>query len=77
MLYVFDQWEKIFIMIDSRPVEKWCKDTSALMYAMQTLGFNLQYMAAVNIHVPRWNEDIFKWKFICEKKTLQMTYMGN
>ena len=47
-------------MIDSRPVEKWCKDTSALMYAMQTLGFNLQYMAAVNIHVPRWNEDIFK-----------------
>ena len=54
-------------MIDSRPVEKWCKDTPALMYARQTLGFNLQYMAAVNVHIPEWNEDIFKWKFIREK----------
>ena len=67
MLYVFDQWEKIFIMIDSRPIEEWCKDTPALMYASQTLGFNLQYTATVNVYIPVWNEDIFKWKFIREK----------
>jgi hypothetical protein len=54
-------------MIDSRPVEEWCKDTPTLMYARQTLGFNLQYTATVNVHIPGWNEDIFKWKFINEK----------
>jgi len=54
-------------MIDCRPVEKWCKDTPVLMYATQTLRFNLQYIAAVNVHIPEWNEDIFKWKFIREK----------
>ena len=54
-------------MIDSRPVEKWCKDTPALMYTRQTLGFHLQYMAAVNVHIPGWNDDIFKWKFIYKK----------
>lgn len=64
MLYIFDPQKKTLIMIDSRPVEKWCKDTPALMYARQTLGFNLQYMAAVNVHISGWNEDIFKWKFI-------------
>ena len=37
------------------------------MYARQILGFNLQYMAAVNVHIPRSNKDIFKWKFIHEK----------
>jgi hypothetical protein len=60
MLYIFDQQKKTLIMIDSRPVEKWCKDTTALMYARQTLGFNLQYMATVNVHIPEWNEDIFE-----------------
>jgi hypothetical protein len=60
MLYIFDQQKKTLIMIDSRPVEKWCKDTTTLMYARQTLGFNLQYMATVNVHIPEWNEDIFK-----------------
>jgi hypothetical protein len=53
--------------MDSRSVEKWCKDTPVLMNAKQTLGFNLQYMAAVNVYSPCWNEDIFKWKFIHEK----------
>jgi tRNA(Ile2) C34 agmatinyltransferase TiaS len=52
MLYVFDQQKKTLIMIDYRPTEKWCKDTLVLMYAMQTLGFNLQYMATVNVHIP-------------------------
>jgi hypothetical protein len=60
MLYVFDQQKKMLIMIDSRSVEKLCKDAPVLMYARQTLGFNLQYMAAVNVHLLRWNEDIFK-----------------
>jgi hypothetical protein len=59
MLYIFDQQKKTLIMIDSRPVEK-CKDTTTLMYARQTLGFNLQYMAIVNVYIPEWNEDIFK-----------------
>jgi tRNA(Ile2) C34 agmatinyltransferase TiaS len=53
MLYVFDQQKKTLIMIDYRHTEKWCKDTLVLMYAMQTLGFNLQYMAKVNVHIPR------------------------
>jgi hypothetical protein len=68
MLYVFDHQKKMFIMIDTRLVEKWYKDTPMLMYARQTLGFNLQYMAAVNVHSTGWNEDIFKWKFIRKKK---------
>jgi hypothetical protein len=63
MLYVFDQREKILIMIDPRPVEEWCKDTPALMYARFTLGFSYNYTAAVNIHIPGWTEDVFKWKF--------------
>ena len=67
MFYVFDQKEKMLIMIDSRPVEKWCKDTPALIYARYTLRFNLQYIAALNVHIPGWNEDIFKWKFIRRK----------
>jgi hypothetical protein len=54
MLYVFDQQKKMLIMIDFIPVEKWCKDTPVLMYARQTLRFNLQYMAAVNVHIPGW-----------------------
>jgi hypothetical protein len=60
ILYVFDQQEKMLIMIDSRPVEEWFKDTLAPMYARQILRFNLQYTAAVNIHIPGWNENIFK-----------------
>ena len=63
MLYVFDQKEKMFIMIDPRPIEDWYKDTPALMYARYTLGFTLQYTDAVNVHIPGWNEDVFKWKF--------------
>jgi len=59
MLYVFDQREKMLIMIDSRPVEEWCKDTLALMYAKQTLGFNLQYTTTVNVHILGCNNDIF------------------
>ena len=39
MFYVFDQREKMLIMIDSRPVEEWCKDTPAMMYDWQTLVF--------------------------------------
>ena len=50
-------------MIDPRPIEDWCKDTPALMYAKYTLGFILQYMDAVNVHIPRQNEDVFKQKF--------------
>jgi hypothetical protein len=63
MLYVFDQREKMLIMIDSRPVEEWCKDTPVLMYAKYTLGFSFNYTAAVNKHILRWNEYVFKWKF--------------
>jgi hypothetical protein len=63
MLYVFDQREKILIMIDPRPVEEWCKNTPALIYARFTLGFSYNYTAAVNIHIPGWTEDVFKWKF--------------
>ena len=51
MLYVFDQKEKMLIMIDPRPIEDWCKDTPALMYARYTLGFTLQYTDAVNVHI--------------------------
>ena len=50
-------------MIDPRPIEDWCKDTPALMYARYTLGFTLQYTAAVNVHISGWKEDVFKWKF--------------
>ena len=53
----------MLIMIDPRPIEDWCKDTPALMYARYTLGFTLQYTDAVNVHIPGWNEDVFKWKF--------------
>jgi hypothetical protein len=60
---------KMLIMIDFRPIEEWCKDTPALMFARQTLEFNLQYTTIVNVHIPGCNEDIFiKWKFIREKK---------
>ena len=47
-------------MIDPRPIEDWCKDTPALMYVGYTLGFTLQYTDAVNVHIPGWNEDVFK-----------------
>ena len=47
MLYVFDQQKKTLIMVDSTPVEKWCKDTPMLMYPRQALRFNLQDMATV------------------------------
>ena len=47
MLYVFDQQKKTLIMVDSTPVEKWCKDTLVLMYPRQAFGFNLQDMTAV------------------------------
>ena len=56
MLYVFDMREKMLIMIDPRPLEEWCKDTPALMYAKYTLGFSYNYTAA-------GDEDVFKWKF--------------
>jgi hypothetical protein len=42
MLYVFDQREKMLIMIDPRPVEEW----PALMYAKYTLGFSFNYTAS-------------------------------
>ena len=47
-------------MIDPRPIEDWCKDTPALMYARYTLGFTLQYTDVVNVHISGWNEDVFK-----------------
>ena len=50
----------MLIMIDPRPIEEWCKDTPALMYARYTLEFTLQYTDAVNVHIPGWNEDVFK-----------------
>ena len=53
----------MLIMIDPRPIEDWCKDTPALMYARYTLGFTLQYTDVVNVHISGWNEDVFKWKF--------------
>jgi hypothetical protein len=67
MLYVLDHQEKTLTVVDTRPVEEWCKDTPALMYAKQTLGFNMQYEKAMRIHIARWNGDIFKWKFNREK----------
>jgi hypothetical protein len=42
------------------PVEEWCKDTLALMYARYTIGFSFNYTAAVNKYIPRWNKDVFK-----------------
>ncbi|CAO2187105.1 unnamed protein product, partial [Urochloa humidicola] len=63
MLYVLDHQRKTVLMIDSRPVEKWCTDTPALMYAEQTLGFRSKFMCAMNEYIPGWDEDIFKWKF--------------
>jgi hypothetical protein len=36
-----------------------------VMYARQTLGFNI-----VNVHSPGWNENIFKWKFIHKKNCI-------
>ena len=36
------------------------KDTPTLMYARYTLGFILQYTDAVNVHIPAWNDDVFK-----------------
>jgi len=60
MLYVFDQKEKMIIMIDPRPIEDWCKDTPALIYARYTLRFTLQYMDVANVHITGWNEDDFK-----------------
>jgi len=63
MLYVFLSEGEDAYMIDPRPFEDWCKDTPVLMYARYTLGFTLQYTDAVNVHIPGWNEDVFKWKF--------------
>ena len=37
ILYVFNQREKLFIMIDPRLVEEWCKDTSTLIYAKYSI----------------------------------------
>ena len=34
---LFDRQEKTLIMIDSRPVKKWCKDTPMLIYASKLL----------------------------------------
>jgi len=53
----------MLIMIDPRPLEELCKDTSALMYAKYTLGFSYNYTDVVNKHIPGWVEDVFKWKF--------------
>jgi hypothetical protein len=50
----------MFIMIDPRPIEEWCKNTPALMYARYTIEFTLQCTAAVNVHIPGWKEDVFK-----------------
>ena len=50
-------------MIDPRPIEDWCKDTPVLMYVRYTPGFTLQYTDTVNVHIPEWNEDVFKQKF--------------
>ena len=47
-------------MIDPRPIEDWYKDTPALMYTRYTLRFTLKYTDAVNVHIPGWNEDVFK-----------------
>jgi len=47
-------------MIDPRPLEELCKDTSALMYAKYTLGFSYNYTDVVNKHISRWDEDVFK-----------------
>jgi hypothetical protein len=60
MLYVFDQWEKMLIIIDHRPIEEWCKDTPTWMYTKYTFGFSFNYTAAVNKHIPGWTEDVFK-----------------
>jgi len=50
----------MLIMIDPRLIEDWCKDTLVLMYARYTIGFTLQYTDTVNVHIPEWNEDVFK-----------------
>ena len=52
MLYVFDQKEKMLIMIDPIPIEDGCKDTPVLMYVRYTLGFTLQYTDVVNEYIP-------------------------
>ena len=59
----FDMREKMLIMIDPRPLEEWCKDTPALMYAKYTLGFSYNYKAVINKHIPGQDEDVFKQKF--------------
>jgi hypothetical protein len=61
-----------YVIVVCFPIAKWCKHTPVLMYARQILGFNLQYIATVNVHIHGWNEDIFKRKIIREK-ILQMT----
>ena len=53
----------MLIKIDPRPIEDWCKDTPALMYARYTLRFTLQYMNTVNVYIPEWNENVCKQKF--------------
>ncbi|CAN6298532.1 unnamed protein product [Urochloa humidicola] len=66
---LLDHQRKMALMIDSRPIEDWCTDTPALMYAEQTLGSKYKY--AMNEYSPGWDEDIFKCKFNRKKDVVE------
>jgi len=71
MLYVLDHVEKELHMIDPSPVPKWCQVNSFRKYGKTLTHFYLKYMAAMNVHIPGWNEDIYQWKFTYEKNIVQ------
>ncbi|KAG2642160.1 hypothetical protein PVAP13_2KG260358 [Panicum virgatum] len=60
-------WIKKLNVIDPSPVPKWCEGNTFRKYKKTLTHFYQNYMAAMNVHCPRWDGDIYKWSFTREK----------
>ena len=63
ILYVLDHQDKKLAVIDTKPVQEWCKELPYKKYARHIIQWTPKYMAAMNVHIPRWNHDVFAWNF--------------
>jgi hypothetical protein len=70
-------WIKKLNVIDPSPVPKWCEGNTFRKYKKTLTHFYQNYMAAMNVHCPRWDGDIYKWSFTREKILFKMTSKGN
>ena len=71
MLYVLDHVDKKLKVINPSPVLKQGEGSAFRKYGKTITHFYLKYMAAMNVHIPGWNEDIYQWKFTYEKNIVQ------